>query len=417
MKKLPFYEQYNLMDYGPANLRLFQIISCGVLLVLLLFSGSCSHQNQADNLPEHARDLENLIVYDSEPEPEFDINFQQTLKFGDSEDVLIGQPGRFVVDGQNKVYLSDLKQNRIHVFRDDGHYLKSIGREGEGPGEFRNISSLKTFSNMLYASDANLQRITVFSLDSLALNRTILLRQDEKPDIEEMKDSFLRHFFVRQDGTFLMSFGQPFRLDKPTGKKIPFFNIDSEGRFITDKIFELEDSRYLISEGPGQPTIGMASPFHGKPLVAVSGDDHIFSARTDEFLIQTHDSEGNYLQAFYHPFQKTRLTSNEALDHPENRFDRETFENMIENTDLPETWPALSGMFMDDEDQLWVSAIVEDFDIYEWWVLEETGELITKFEWPRNEPIEVVKNGKMYTRQIDEETGLEQVVRYRVEID
>jgi hypothetical protein len=65
---------------------------------------------------------------------------------------------------------------------------------------------------------------------------------------------------------------------------------------------------------------------------------------------------------------------------------------------------------------LWISTTVEDFDIYEWWVLKASGELITTFEWPRNEPIEVIKNGKMYTRQRNEETGLERVVRYGIEI-
>jgi hypothetical protein len=39
--------------------------------------------------------------------------------------------------------------------------------------------------------------------------------------------------------------------------------------------------------------------------------------------------------------------------------------------------------------------------------LEELGEVITTFEWPRDEPIEVIKNGKMYTRQTDEVTGLQ----------
>jgi len=66
--------------------------------------------------------------------------------------------------------------------------------------------------------------------------------------------------------------------------------------------------------------------------------------------------------------------------------------------------------------RLWVFTIVEDFDVYEWWVLELSGELITRFEWPREEPIEVIKNGKMYTRQTDEETGLEQIVRYGIVI-
>ena len=73
-------------------------------------------------------------------------------------------------------------------------------------------------------------------------------------------------------------------------------------------------------------------------------------------------------------------------------------------------------MLIDANNHLWVSTIVEDFDVYECLVLEETGELITKFEWPRDEPIEIIKNGKMYTRQTDKETGLEQVVRYGIEI-
>lgn len=50
-------------------------------------------------------------------------------------------------------------------------------------------------------------------------------------------------------------------------------------------------------------------------------------------------------------------------------------------------------------------------------VREEISELIAKFEWPRDEPIEVVNNGKMYTRQTDDETGLQQVVRYGIEME
>jgi len=90
---------------------------------------------------------------------------------------------------------------------------------------------------------------------------------------------------------------------------------------------------------------------------------------------------------------------------------------MIREADnLPESWPALNDLLIDDENRLWVSTIVEDFEIFEWWVLEETGELITRFKWPRDEPIEVVKNGYMYTLETDEDTGLQQVVRYRIEM-
>ncbi len=84
--------------------------------------------------------------------------------------------------------------------------------------------------------------------------------------------------------------------------------------------------------------------------------------------------------------------------------------------DLPENWPVLTDMKIDGQDRIWIATTVEDMSIYEWWVLEESGELITKFEWLRDEPIEVIKNGYVYTRQTDEDTGLQQVVRYRIEI-
>ena len=91
---------------------------------------------------------------------------------------------------------------------------------------------------------------------------------------------------------------------------------------------------------------------------------------------------------------------------------------MIEEAkQLPGLWPAIDNLLVDDEHLLCVSTIVENFDICQWWILKASGELITKFEWPRDEPIEAIKNGKMYTRQTDEETGLEQVVRYNVEIN
>jgi len=73
------------------------------------------------------------------------------------------------------------------------------------------------------------------------------------------------------------------------------------------------------------------------------------------------------------------------------------------------------NMFFDDKNRLWVSTIIEDHSVYEWWVLQETGELIARFEWPRNEPLEFVGNGHLYTRKTNDKTGAEHIVRYRIE--
>jgi hypothetical protein len=60
----------------------------------------------------------------------------------DEEDVIFGVIGDIAVDQSGSVYLLDAQLNEILVFDDGGEYLRSIGREGEGPGEFRRPAGL-----------------------------------------------------------------------------------------------------------------------------------------------------------------------------------------------------------------------------------------------------------------------------------
>jgi len=55
--------------------------------------------------------------------------------------------------------------------------------------------------------------------------------------------------------------------------------------------------------------------------------------------------------------------------------------------------------------------------IHEWWVLQDTGELIATFRWPGNRSIEKIQDGYFYARETEETTGQQQVVRYRVEME
>lgn len=61
---------------------------------------------------------------------------------GDDEDVIFGVIRDIAVDAKGNVYLLDVQLNQVHVFDRDGKFVRDIGREGEGPGEFRRPSSL-----------------------------------------------------------------------------------------------------------------------------------------------------------------------------------------------------------------------------------------------------------------------------------
>lgn len=376
---------------------------------------NCSTENGAD-LPESVEALENVTVYSAEEKPKFDIHLQEENTIGNTSEVVLGNLSSFDVDRNNRVFIGDSDQNKFFIFDSEGNYLQSLGQEGRGPGEFINIGSFSIQHDQLFATDFKLQRVHVFSLDSLSLLQTIPLQQEEQKQAEELNDSFLHSLFVREDSTLLMGFSKPFQLDNPDDKKIVYYAANHEGKLTSDKLLEHKDSKHLVSENPDGPTIALKSPFHGKPLLSMSSEELLYLTDTKDFLIEVYDVNGNYKRAIYHPFKNKELSREEALNHPENRIDRDQFEQLVEETTLPDHWPALDDMIIDDEDRLWISTIVEDTDSYQWWVLEEDGELIARFDWPREKPIRQVRNGNVYTLETDSQ-DVETVVKYNIKME
>lgn len=56
---------------------------------------------------------------------------------GEDEDVLFGLITQVQVDEQENIYLLDTQLSEVRVFSPSGEELRTIGREGEGPGEVR----------------------------------------------------------------------------------------------------------------------------------------------------------------------------------------------------------------------------------------------------------------------------------------
>lgn len=184
---------------------------------------------------------------------------------------------------------------------------------------------------------------------------------------------------------------------------------------ISDMITELKDLVNVTAVVDGRHLFNMrALPFLQQPKVAISNEGTIYTANSESPLIKMHNSDGDYLKSFYIPMEKKSMDRDELIKLFAEEDEENT--NLLLHAELPEKWPALSDIVIDDENRLWVSTIPVKDSLHEWLVIDNNGELITTFEWPRNEPIEVIKNGKMYTRLTDEETGLQQVVRYRIEM-
>lgn len=61
---------------------------------------------------------------------------------GDEEGPVLGAVADVIVDEDQNVYVLDSQLCRVLVFDGDGRYLRDLGGEGDGPGEFRHPSDL-----------------------------------------------------------------------------------------------------------------------------------------------------------------------------------------------------------------------------------------------------------------------------------
>lgn len=153
-------------------------------------------------------------------------------------------------------------------------------------------------------------------------------------------------------------------------------------------------------------------PYNGRTHLAVSGEA-IYTLWSEDLLVREYDMDGGYQRAFYYPVNKRVLSRAEVLEDFEYTDERQL--QMVRTAALPETWPPVRNFLLDDEQRFWISTDVDNPDGLEWLVLQETGELITRFTWPEERDIRVIRNGYAYTLEEDE-MGVVQVVRYRIEL-
>jgi len=75
--------------------------------------------------------------------------------FGNPVDLKIAQDG--------KIYILDSKDSDIKVFQKDGTFIRRLGREGSGPGEFKRPWTLHVLGDYLYVSDTGNGRFQVLT--------------------------------------------------------------------------------------------------------------------------------------------------------------------------------------------------------------------------------------------------------------
>ncbi|MDD8026241.1 MAG: 6-bladed beta-propeller [Acidobacteriota bacterium] len=110
----------------------------------------------------------------------------------EDENLAFDTPGNLVEDRRENIYIADVGNVRIQKFDKNGKFLASLGRKGQGPGEFDSIDSLDIDAKgRLWVLDRNQRRLMILTPDGRE-DRAIRFLKRRLTSIRPMKDgSFL----------------------------------------------------------------------------------------------------------------------------------------------------------------------------------------------------------------------------------
>lgn len=318
----------------------------------------------------------------------------------------INNMGDVAVDAAGKVYVVNNTRRRIEVFDANGEFIQSIGRAGSDPGEFQKPGSIYVKKNTLYAFDENLSRGYAFSTDDFSVQLSLDLNTMVNFLPDSLKGTRPYSFQPLDEGHFLVAFQQ---VNAPDDRHVYFYRVNTSGQLSTEQVMAFKSKSLYVDNTMTNAVIIML-PYERETLAATDSKNQIYMVHTDNFLIRIADSTGSYQKAWRYPFENRKLVRSDAID----LFTNVNRRRAIRGASLPSTWPALSKMIIDDQDQLWVAAIIDNLDSYRWYVIDKTGEPIGMIDLPRKQEIMMIKGGFLYSKSYNRSLYSDEVTKHKV---
>lgn len=348
------------------------------------------------------------------------VRFVPEITIDDSalpEDVFFLGYGDIVVDDGGNVYVMDSKAKNIKKFDATGKFLKLIGREGQGPGEFSRPTGLVCSEDKLIAWDMRAFRFSLFTLDGKPI-KSVSHSFIEKGNPQKLK--------ALPSGEFVVGI-EKIHYDPKTPQdfSVVLFSPDME----QVKILYSRPVWRNIWGIPNAPNIPVPfSPYVHWDLML---DGKIVIGYSDKYEIDIYDKEAVLIDSFSHTYDAMKVTKEDrdmffgrltfGRTGPGGTIVREDPPPAIkEHVKFPDFKPAFHGIAVDSEGNILVCTYGKDkkeeyknFDAF-----DPEGNFIAhvriesehSFLSFRNTKI---KDGCFWVRESDKD-GYQKIVKYRI---
>jgi hypothetical protein len=374
-------------------------------LIVLFFSVSImlvSYGSQEVEWKGKIEKEKGITVIKNPTEPlhgEIKFVLEEDLNIGNQQDenFLFYRVSNIQVDNHGNIYVLDSGNHRVQCFDKNGNYLLTIGRKGEGPGEFSRpfILQIEDETGNIYVNDS-LRKIKIFDKEGNYLNKDIKL------------EGMIRYFYLDSDRNI---WGQFFSIGTNSIKKV-----DHKGKVVQ----KLAKSPFVFTRkklGKGRAFAITHGYEHENYISKI--DNHTFIyGQSKEYELNIFNKEGNILIKIkkdepYKKFTKEEKSRIQSRIKTELKSEGYPFRGL--SLRFPKLIPFFYSIFTDCRSRIYVRRNprkrkgngVGVYDIF-----SKEGYYLYKASIPTR-PY-VIKNGYLYTRIVNEDTGEELVRRYKI---
>ena len=381
-----------------------KFILVGILIFLFIISLAC--QKEKTGWQGTVEEENGVKVVNNPAEPmygELVLELEEDLAIGSLEDENYSfyRIGGIAVDSQGNIFVVDSGNQRIQKYDKDGNYLQTIGRKGQGPGEFmRPFNILLDEQDNIYLME--IRRLHFFDPQGNFVKSFV-------------HPTFIMGFTVGSDGS-IIAYGF---ISTEKAQNFGVMILDSEGK-ITKTIAEYPGMSMVSRKGamftfshPYKPQLAF-SPIGKKGAVYGYGSEYkliVTDFSGEAFLIIKKDEPS---QSITHR-EKDKIIDDvleDTADEEEGRWPRDVVE---EGADFPDHRPFFNGAGADDLGRIYVSkqkSVFDESQETEFDIFGPDGYYLyrTKLSFMP----ELIKDGYLYHRTYSEETGVYKVIRYRI---
>lgn len=219
-----------------------------------------------------------------------------TIGSADGPDLLEYHPVTVAIDSRGRYYLTTaLALHEVKVFDSSGRFLRLIGREGEGPGEFGRISNLVVGPrDSLYVLDDGNSRLTVVSREHDMIRTAPLPFGADYPRVHYLRnDVLLVNANVRT----------------PEVVGLPLHTVTTNGE-------------HLFSFGSSDPVYRPDFPQILRRRTTLSRDGTIWSAYPKQYVLERWTLSGRFVERliveaeWFEPYMRTRYPTPDESGFP-----------------------------------------------------------------------------------------------------